>query len=68
MYQFHVEGMTCEGCIKGVKRAVQSVDTSAEVMVDLAEKTVEVSSDSGMEAVRTAIHDAGYPVIQAVEI
>lgn len=68
MYQLHVEGMTCSGCINGVKRAVQAVDDSAEVKVDLENKTVQVTSQVGMDAVRTAIQDAGYPVTNAVEV
>jgi copper chaperone CopZ len=29
--EFHVEGMTCGGCARGVTRAIQAVDAHARV-------------------------------------
>lgn len=65
MYQLQVEGMTCGGCAAGVKRAVQSVDRTAEVNVDLKSKTVQVNSVADLNAVSSAIAGAGYPVTQS---
>lgn len=67
MYQLRVEGMSCGACVNGVKRAVQAVDEGAEVEVDLESKTVRVSSQASMGTVRTAIQEAGYPVISGAE-
>ena len=34
--QFHIENMTCGGCVRSVTKAIQSVDPSAEVTADPA--------------------------------
>lgn len=62
MYELQVEGMNCSGCVKGVTRSVQAVDSNAKVDVDLQSKTVRVETQASLDAVRAAISDAGYPV------
>lgn len=62
MYELKVEKMTCGGCAAGVTRAVLAVDDSAKVNVDLRSKTVRVESELDLEAVFSAITNAGYPV------
>jgi copper chaperone len=65
MYELQVEGMTCGGCANSVKRSVQAVDSNATVEVDLASKKVRVDSRAGLDAVKSAIVEAGYPVSAA---
>ncbi|MEN3296773.1 MAG: copper chaperone [Burkholderiales bacterium] len=65
MYELQVEGMTCGGCANSVKRSVQAVDSNAMVEVDLASKKVRVDSRAGLDAVKSAIVEAGYPVSAA---
>lgn len=65
MYQLQVENMTCGHCVKAVTKAVQSVDPQAQVQIELADKSVKVGTDKGLEAVREAIEEAGYPVTSA---
>lgn len=62
MYELQVEGMTCGGCANSVKRSVQTVDRNAKVDVDLASKKVRVETVADLEAVKSAIAGAGYPV------
>lgn len=62
MYELQVEGMTCGGCANSVKRSVQTVDKNAKVDVDLASKKVRVDTRADLNAVTTAIAEAGYPV------
>lgn len=62
MYELQVEGMTCGGCVRSVTKAVQSVDGNARVDVDLASKKVTVESQTGLDAVKAAISEAGYDV------
>lgn len=64
MYELQVEGMTCGGCANSVKRAVQAVDHTAKVDVDLAGKRVRIESAADISAVTSAIVEAGYPVAQ----
>lgn len=62
MYELQVEGMSCGGCVKSVTKSVQLIDTNAKVDVDLASKKVRVQTTASLEAVTSAIDDAGYPV------
>jgi copper chaperone len=62
MFELQVNGMSCGGCANSVKRSVQAVDSSAKVDVDLPTKTVRVTTTASLEAVRTAVTEAGYPV------
>jgi copper chaperone len=62
MYELQVEGMTCGGCANSVKRSVQAVDGNAKVDVDLASKKVRVETSADLNAVKSAIVEAGYPV------
>ena len=62
MYELQVEGMTCGGCVRSVTKSVQSVDSNAKVDVDLPTKKVRVETLATLEAVKSAINDAGYEV------
>ncbi len=65
MYELKVDGMTCGGCAASVKRAVQAIDANAQVDVDLPTKSVKVSTSAELEAVKTAVEDAGYDILSA---
>lgn len=62
MYELQVEGMTCGGCANSVKRSVQAVDSNAKVDVDLQSKKVRIDSGANLDAIKSAVNDAGYPV------
>lgn len=62
-YDFHVEGMTCEHCEKAVVRAIRQLDRSAEVKADRLANRVEVESSQAAPALKQAIIDEGYRVI-----
>lgn len=68
MYEFQVDGMTCGGCVAGVKRAVQAVDAAAQVEVDLKNKLVRVQSEEAIDTISAAIKGAGYPVISSATV
>lgn len=65
MYELQVENMSCGHCVAAVTKAVKAVDGNAQVDVDLAAKGVKVQSAAPLDAVKTAIVDAGYPVTSA---
>ncbi len=65
MYELKVDGMTCGGCAASVKRALQALDTNAQVEVDLPSKTVKVDTSAQLDAVKSAVEDAGYDVLAA---
>lgn len=68
MYELRVDGMTCSGCANSVKKAVQMVDSNAEVNIDMVSKTVSVKSDAALDEVKSAIDRAGYTVTGAADI
>ncbi len=59
---FQVQGMSCGHCERAVTQAVQSVDPSAQVQVDLGSGKVEVQSEQPREAIAHAIAEEGYTV------
>lgn len=65
MHELIVEGMTCGGCAASVTRAVRAVDRDAGVDVELEAKRVRVRSGAALDAVRSAIDDAGFTVTEA---
>lgn len=64
--QMKVEGMTCGHCEKAVTAAIAALGGTAQV--DLANGTVDVAGidDAAAAAVRRAIEDAGYAVVETV--
>lgn len=59
--QFHIDNMSCGGCVRGVTRAIQSLDPAAEVVADLPQKSVKVTSSMPREALEEALREAGFP-------
>jgi copper chaperone len=64
MYELQVEGMSCNHCINAVTQAVQDVDPTAKVNVVLAEQKVSISSEADIERIKSAVEEAGYPVLR----
>lgn len=58
--QFHIQNMTCGGCVRGVTRAIQSVDPKAEVSADLTDRLVDVTSLTPRDTLVAALADAGF--------
>jgi len=60
-----VSGMTCMGCVAGVKRILGGIAgiASAEVSLDPAQATVTYDAGKvNLQTIKTAISDAGYDV------
>lgn len=62
--QFHIQNMSCGGCVRGVTRAIQSVDPAAKVTPDLTKRTIEVASDQTRAILESALVKAGFPAGQ----
>ena len=45
MKKFHIQNMTCGGCVRGVTRAIQSADPAAQVHADLGSRKIDVISE-----------------------
>jgi copper chaperone len=57
--------MTCGHCVNTVTRAIQSIDKSAAVQVDLQTGRVQVESSAAAADLLKAVNDAGYPAAQS---
>lgn len=58
--QFHIESMTCGGCVRGVTKAIHSVDPAAGIKADPATHTVDVTTTALRERLAAALTDAGF--------
>ena len=59
--QLHIENMTCGGCVRGVTKAIQSVDAAAKVTADPPSRRVEVQTSATREQIEAAMREAGFP-------
>lgn len=53
--------MSCEGCLDAVERVLKSIDSKAEVGIDLDSKDVRIESACPIESFKAALQEAGYP-------
>ena len=59
----HVEGMMCKHCKARVESVCKGVSGVTDAVVDLEAKTVTVSGTADVQAVKKAIADADYQVV-----
>ena len=59
-----VEGMMCKHCKARVEKVCKAVPGTVDAVVDLAAKTVTVTGDADVAALKQAIIDADYEVIE----
>ena len=59
-----VEGMMCKHCKAHVEKACKGVEGAVDAVVDLAAKNVTVTGTASLEALKAAIVDAGYEVVE----
>jgi copper chaperone len=55
-----VAGMTCDGCVEAVTRAVRRLDPTAEVEVDLPHGRATMRTTAQSLEVADALNKAGY--------
>lgn len=58
--QFHIENMTCGGCVRSVTKAIQTVDPAAVVSADTGTHKVEVTTSAPRERLAAALAEVGY--------
>lgn len=61
----HVDGMSCEHCVRAITKAVGALDGVSNVTVALKEKTVTVEHDEALalDQIGHEIEEQGYDVI-----
>ena len=60
----HVEGMMCKHCKARVESVCKEVSGVTDAVVDLEARTVTVSGTADVQAVKKAIADADYQVVE----
>ena len=61
----HVEGVSCQHCMDGIKNAVSNLNGVSSVTISLADKKVVVEYDSErveLDTIKSVIEDQGYEV------
>jgi copper chaperone len=61
--EFKVQGMSCGHCVKAVTQAVQLLDNTAVVSVELDSGKVVINSTVPRERLVEAIREEGYTVV-----
>jgi copper chaperone CopZ len=62
---YTVAGMTCNGCVNKVTNAVTTVEGVEDVDVDVSTGTLEVIGTADDSAIRAAVADIGYQIVDA---
>ena len=63
MYEFKVDGMSCNHCVQTITKSLTKLDSRAKVEVDLASKLVKVESVEDPKTLAAEIEEAGYTVL-----
>lgn len=63
---YAVAGMTCEHCVRSVTEEVSEVPGVTAIDIDLAGGRLTVTGDADGDAVRAAVVEAGYQVVEPV--
>lgn len=61
-HTFNVQGMTCGHCEMAVRKAIQRLDSQAQIEIDRTSGKVQVHSEQPRETVAHAIAEEGYTV------
>jgi copper chaperone len=65
MQQFKVSGMSCSHCVRAVTQAIQALEQTARVEVDLVAGLVRVEASLDAAQIQAAIREEGYEVAPA---
>jgi copper chaperone len=57
---YRVGGMNCGGCVAAVTRAIQQLDPTAKVTIDLESGNVRIDGRLARDAVQCAVEEAGF--------
>ncbi|MEK1906141.1 MAG: cation transporter [Pseudomonas sp.] len=60
MHILKVTGMSCGHCVRAITNALQAIEPTAEVQVDLVAREVRVSGRLSLEQSLAAIRGEGY--------
>lgn len=59
--EFYIANMTCGACARRITKAIQSLDTKAEVIADLPSRSLKVKTSVSEDDLRDNLTAVGYP-------
>lgn len=63
MTTYHVQGMTCEHCVRAVKEAVEALPDVQTATVDLKTGTLQIKGHAEKNEIKKAIEEEGYHLV-----
>ncbi len=66
MLSFQIPEMHCDGCVRSLTKAAQTLDPNATLTADMDTHRVTVKTSAPGAAVAEAFQDAGFDVIEAL--
>jgi copper chaperone len=60
LMQFHIENMTCGGCVRSVTKAIHDLDPAARISADPATRRIDVQTTIPRDTVSSALAGAGF--------
>ncbi len=60
-YQYRVDAMHCQGCVKRMREAIQAEDAQAEVSGEPADHHLQINSTLPRDRIARLLTEAGYP-------
>ncbi|SOC09366.1 heavy-metal-associated domain-containing protein [Stappia indica] len=63
MIEVKIDGMTCNGCVASVKKALAAADPASSTEIDLASGTARIETQMPRDRVVETIEAAGYDVV-----
>ena len=63
-HTYHVDGMSCGGCVSSVKQKLSGVSGVTAVTVDLGKKKAEITSSQEIDTdtLRNALNNTGFTI------
>lgn len=61
--KIRLEGMSCGHCVAHVKEALEALENTTDIQVDLGTQSALVETGATDELIRQAIDEAGYTVL-----
>jgi copper chaperone len=62
---YTVAGMTCNGCVNKVTKAVTDIEGVEDIDVDVSTGTLEIVGSADPDAVRAAVNEVGYQIVDS---
>lgn len=67
MISIKIEGATCQGCVNAIEKALGNTQGVNSASFDLNTQWASIDATTDMDALTSAIEDAGFDVLESKE-